>query len=42
MIGMPDLASDAQRVLEINFDIEPAPQPDNQVEIIELEPPPAN
>ena len=39
MIGMPDLASDAQRVLAINFDIEPPPQPESQGEIIELEPP---
>ena len=27
----------AQRVLETNFDVEPQPQPDNQVEILELE-----
>ncbi len=39
MIGMPDLASDSQRVLAINFDIEPPPQPENQVEITEFEPP---
>ncbi len=37
MIGMPDLASDAQRVLEVNFGIETPPQPASQVEILELE-----
>ena len=37
ILGMPDLAADAQRVLETNFDVEPPPQPENQVEILELE-----
>jgi len=37
LLGMPDLAADAQRVLELNFGIEPLPQPENQVEILELE-----
>ena len=37
LLGMPDLAADAQRVMEINFGVEPTPQPPSQVEILELE-----
>ena len=36
LLGMPDLAADAQRVLEINFGVEPQPPPDSQVEIFEV------
>ncbi len=38
LLGIPDLAADTQRVLEINFGIEPQPQPTGaQVEILEIE-----
>ena len=38
LLGIPELAADTQRVLEINFDVEPPPQPAGaQVEISEIE-----
>ena len=37
LLGMPDLAADTERVIEVNFGTPPRPQPDNQVEILELE-----
>jgi outer membrane protein assembly factor BamD len=37
LLGMPDLAADAQRVSEINFGFDLRPQPDTRVEVLELE-----
>ena len=37
LLGMPDLSADAQRVIEANLGLDLRPQPDTQVEILELE-----
>ena len=37
LLGMPDLAADTRRVIEVNYGIEPPPIPENQVEVLEVE-----
>ncbi len=37
LLGMPDLAADARRVFDMNFESEPPPVPESQVEVLELE-----
>ena len=37
LLGLSDLAADAERVYDLNFERPPAPQPSAQVEILEVE-----
>ena len=39
LLGLSDLAADAQRVYDLNFDRPEEPRPPGQVEILEVEPP---